>query len=335
MSARHTNVWQSVRMAQTFVDLGFDVDVISLTNQRYVPEKPYDVLVDIGQNLQRLASRVEDGCLKIMHIEKANLAFQNAAESARLLALQRRRGVTLSPWRFEAPNLAIEHADCATTTGNEFTIETYRFAGKPIHRVPIPVVTSRPWPASKDFEKCRRSFLWFGSKALVHKGLDLVLEAFAAMPDFHLTVCGSVDHDRRFVKAYRKELHETPHIRSVGWVDIDSPRFNDLANECVALVYPSCSEGGGASAVSCLHAGLIPIVTRETSVDVHDFGFLLKGATPADVQDAVRRVAGLPSGELEARARRAWQYAQSTHTREHFAREYRRVIEQILSEHGK
>ena len=37
---------------------------------------------------------------------------------------------------------------------------------------------------------------------MVHKGLDLVLEAFVAMPEYHLTVCGKVSSEKDFEDAY-------------------------------------------------------------------------------------------------------------------------------------
>jgi hypothetical protein len=73
------------------------------------------------------------------------------------------------------------------TSGNDFTIGTFRYAGKPIYRLPIICPTS-PWPQDKDHGACRKCFLWFGSQGFLHKGLDLVLEVFAGLPDHHLTV---------------------------------------------------------------------------------------------------------------------------------------------------
>ena len=131
------------------------------------------------------------------------------------------------------PNLAIERADCATILGNEFTISTFRYANKPIYRLPISAPVIYPWPEGKDFEACRRRFLWFGSNGFVHKGLDLVLEAFAAMPEYHLTVCGPIkeEMEKDFEKTFYRELYQTSNIRTEGWVDVVSPEFMRIANE--------------------------------------------------------------------------------------------------------
>lgn len=331
----HTNFWTALEMARTFLELGYRVDVISFGNHDFLPKTGYDVLIDTRYNLQRLAPLLGPNCLKILHIDTTHMLFQNAAEASRLLDLQGRRGVTLLPVRYERPNLAIEHADCATVCANDFTIGTYRYAGKPIYRIPIPAARLCPWPDGKDFSAARRHFLWFASHGMVHKGLDLVLEAFAGMPEYRLTVCGPVDREPDFVKAYRKELFETPNIHLRGWIDIDSREFLDLADRCIAHVFTSASEGGAACVIETMHTGLIPIVNYESSVDVHDFGVLLKGVSVEDIRDGVRMIAEMPASMLEERARRAWEHVRTHHTREHFSRVYRQTIREILREHGR
>jgi len=330
----HTNFWTALDIAKTFLELGYRVDVISFGNHDFLPKSDYDVLIDTRYNLQRLAPLLGRDCLKILHIDTAHMLFQNAAEAARLLDLQRRRGVTLQPVRYERPNLAIEHADCATVCANDFTIGTFRYAGKPIYRIPIPAARLCPWPSRKNFADARTHFLFFASHGMVHKGLDLVLEAFAGMPEYRLTICGPVEREPDFVAAYRTELFNSPNIHLRGWLDIDSQDFIDLADQCIAHVFTSCSEGGAACVIETMHAGLIPIVNCESSVDVHDFGALLKGVSVKDIREGVRSIAEMPASMLEGRARRAWEHARAQHTREHFSRVYRQTIREILREHG-
>jgi glycosyltransferase involved in cell wall biosynthesis len=330
----HPNYWECLQMARTFLELGYSVDVIDWTNNTFVPQKNYAFFIDVRWNLQRLARRLNKDCLKIMHIDVAHRLQENAAEANRLLALQQRKGVTLVPRRFEVPNLGIEHADCATMYGNEFTLNTYSYANKPIYRVPISTTVLYPWPEEKDFQACRNRFLWLGSTGLVRKGLDLVLDAFAEMPEFDLTVCGPIQRERDFEKAYYKELYQTPNIHTVGWIDTASPEFIEITKNCIGLVYTSCSEGGGGSVIVCMHAGLIPIVNYESSVDVDDaYGVMLNESSIEEIKKAVWTISSLSTQQLRERARRAWEFARANHTREKFADEYRKVVTKIIASH--
>ena len=174
--------------------------------------------------------------------------------------------------------------------------------------------------------------MWFGSLGFVHKGLDLVLEAFRDLPDLQLTVCGPIDTEPEFVAAFRQELFETPNIETRGWIDIASREFVELANQTAAVVFPSCSEGGGGGVITCMHAAMLPVVTPEASVDVEDFGVVIDDASVAGVKDALLSVSRMSAEELTARTRRAYELVRSQHTRESFAKTYRQVVRRILSD---
>lgn len=331
----HSNYWECFQMARTYLDFGYAVDIIDWTDKGFLPKKNYDVFIDIHSNMERLAPFLYDECLKILHITGAHWLFQNHAEYARLIALQQRRGISLLPHRIVPPSLGIEYADCATIVGNRFAINTFAYANKPIHRIPVSSSVTFPWIAGKDFDACRRTFLWIGSSGLVHKGLDLVLEAFIDIKDCELHICGPVQDETDFVKAYSKELHNTANIKNHGWIDVAGPEFPALAGRCAAVVYPSCSEGTAGSVITCLHAGLIPIVSMESGVDTGDFGFLLRNNTTDDIKKMIRVVAGLSTDELRARSKKAWEFAQANHTREEFAMAYQQVVAKLLDIQGK
>ena len=332
VSTAHSHDWESLQIARTFLEMSYCVDVISFLNKEFVPEKEYSVVIDARYNLERWARSLPKSCLKIMHIDSAHIVYHDAAEANRLLDVQRRRRVTLRPRRWEMPNLCIEHADCATILGNEFTMDTFRYAGKPMYRVPISSPVLYPWPEEKDFAACRNRFLWLGSGGLIHKGLDLVLEAFAELPDYHLTVCGPISQERDFEKAYENELYGLPNIRTVGWVDIASGEFVEILQSCVGIVYPSCSEGGGGSVINCMHGGLIPVLSYESSVDVEEgYGVILKESTVSEIKNSVRGLSAFSPEKLENMARQSWGYVRANHTRENFAKTYREVIANLIA----
>lgn len=332
LPATHKNLWEAYQMALAFLELGFAVDVIDYTNNSFLPHKDYAIFVDAKWNMERIAPVLNKDCIKVLHPLSAHPLFHNAAELRRLLELRERRGVMLRPRRQDPLNWGIEHADCATVIGNEFTLSTYRYAKKPLYRLPSSWPTTYPWQETKDFEACRNRFFWFGGGGMVHKGLDLVLEVFASLPDCHLTICGPVEEEQDFVEAYHRELYETNNIDLVGWVDVSSPKFLQIARECVALIRPSCSEGGGAAVVGGMHAGLIPIVSYESSVDVSsDCGIVLKKSSIEEIRDSVRSVVSLPANRLREMARNTWERARTEHSPERFVEEYKKVISRLMA----
>lgn len=327
----HTHDWESREIGRILVDLGFELDVIHWTNGAFVPRSPYDLFIDVRLNLERLAPLLEESCLKLMHIETAHCDFYNPAQRRRLAELEVRRGIRLAPKKLIEPNRAIEYADAATILGNRATQATYAHAGKPLWPVPISQPFLYDFPADKEVAAARRRFLWFGSGGLLHKGLDRVLEVFAALPDLELAVLGPIDREPEFERAFRRELYETPNIRTHGWVDVAGPDFLALARRNLALVYPSCSEGQNGGAVTCMHAGLIPVLSRESGVDLApEYGIELVTSSVDEIRACVLGLSARSAADLAAMSRNAWNWVRAHHTRERFSHGYRQAVVEIL-----
>ncbi|CAF3768081.1 unnamed protein product [Rotaria sp. Silwood1] len=326
----HTNYWESWQMAQTYLQLGYAVDVISFLDYETIPPRTdYDYFIDIRRNLERLSPLLNKKCVKIMHIDSTNVTYRNYAECKRLLELQQRRGFTIYPQRYSPPNRAIEVADCATILGNSFTASTFAYANKSLFYVPISSPEIYPWPSAKKFSDVRNRFIWFGSFGLVHKGLDLVLEAFVNMKDCYLTICGPINKEKDFEEAYKTELYHTSNIHTYGWIDVKSKEFVAVADNHIALIFPSCAEGGGGSVLTCMHAALIPVVSVESSVNVLPFGIELVKSSIEEIQEAVHRIQSMSENELMERAQETWKYARANHTKENFAEKYKAAFQQI------
>lgn len=332
-SNAHTNPGDSLQIANTFLELGYDVDVIHYRNETFMPRADYSFFVGARTNFARIAQLLNEDCVKIVHLDTAHWVFNNYASYRRTLELQQRKGISIrESQRIIEQNLAIEYADCATIVGNHFSADTYQYAQKPIFQIPHTTCDIYPWPENKNYESCRKTYLWLGSHGFVHKGLDLVLDTFSEMPDHHLYVCGPIEREPEFEKAYFKELYESPNIHTVGWVDVSSSEFAEITNKCVGIIYPSCAECGAGNAITAMHAGLIPILSYESGTDIDDgFGVILKDCSTKETKNAIRKISGLSARELKMMARKAWEFARANHTRERFAEEYRKTIEKIIA----
>lgn len=330
ISQHHTHDWESYQMVKAFLDKGYHVDVISYLNRKFIPEKHYKYFISARTNLERIAKNLNSDCKVVAHLDTAHWILNNQAAYTRLLSLKERKGICLNNIKMVEANLAIENSDCATILGNEYTINSYKYANKPIYRIPISVPEVYHFDEQKDFGSARNHYLWFGSSGFVHKGLDLVLEAFEKLPDHKLTVCGPIDEEKEFVKAYHDHLYNMPNIHTYGWIDVKSPEFLEVCRNCIGLVYPTCAEGGGGSVITCMHAGLIPIISYESSVDIETNGIMLKENTIEEIQQSIIKLSNQSPDELYRLSKSTWEFVNNAHTRAIFVKTYNEFVTNTL-----
>lgn len=328
----HTNAYEVREMAAAFVELGFRVEVTDWNNSSYRPPSDCRIAIDLHSNLERWSRLLPPTCKKVMHATGCHWKILNNGELLRLEGMKERKGVHLKPRRQVEPSNATESADMIVVLGNDYTMESYRFCGKPLVRVPISSAYEFPEITARDTEKAKKRFLWIGSYGMVHKGLDLVLDAFAEMPDMELTICGRPEKEDDFFRLFQRELKHTSNIRLHGWIDMSSPEFLEISRTHAAVVYPSSSEGGAGSVIHCMHAGMVPICTREASVDLGDFGVMIKEGSVQAVKEACRAFASMDPEEVELRARKSYEYVRQFHTRDQFAKNYRAFARELTKD---
>jgi len=342
----HTNYWECAEIARLFAVRGYNVDIIDASNITFVPNKAYDIVVDVRQNLERLAGRLPTSCKKVMHITSSESSFQNAAEARRLTDLMKRRGTCLLAQRVESGLNNPAHADFLEGFGNTTVHATFSRFNKPIHRIPISVAQMFDFPdhSMKDFSSARKHFLFFSGGGAILKGLDLLLEAFMKMPEFHLHIIGPAANEVEFSKVYARELslpnihrYPRPRItmnRGVEKMMVGEKKFMDIANRCAAIIYPSASEGTSGAVIQAMHAGIFPIVTKQTGLDEGAPAIILTSGTSdmlvEDIQKQVYGIAAMAPETLEAMARSAWSYVRAHHTKETFTASYAHFIDTIL-----
>lgn len=325
----HTNYWECHEIARQFLVRGYAVDVINTTNDTFIPRKKYDFFVDADANIERLTPLLGPACKKILHITICHWMINNTAEYDRISHIWKNRGIVLMPRRQYRTTRAIEYADCATVLGNKFTQDTYAYAKKQLYQIPLSTTTRFAFP-ERNYSEAKNSFIWMGGGGAALKGLDVTLEAFAKMPDKKLFICGGVSSERDFEKAFWKELYETPNISYLGRVDVAGEQFKKLAQSCAFVVYPSTSEGQSGAIIQAMHAGLVPLISYETGVDVHDFGTILPENSVEAVIAEVQKLSSLPDEKVASMARATWEFVNKHHTRESFSAAYEAFLTDVL-----
>jgi glycosyltransferase involved in cell wall biosynthesis len=331
INRKHISSWHNFQISRTFLDLGFQVDVIPFEGFFIVPDADYDVMVDIVSNIGRLADKVGSDCIKILHPMFSHWTVHNFRNYARHAALAQRRGVALKPKRLVKPNDSVERANYITCRGGAFSRGSYDYGSTPILQLPQLTPAAINDYLDRDMDKCKNQFVWLGGSGLVHKGLDLLLEAFAGLPDCHLTVCGNVSVEKSFVSIYQKELYDLPNIETIDWIDTLSEQFRQIATESVAIILPSASELSCGSVIAGMMTGLIPVTTPSSDIDVKAIGFSIEDDSVDAIRSAVCAVRDHPVSGLADMSRASWEAARQRYGRDKFLHAYREAICGILN----
>lgn len=325
----HTNAFEVIAMAEAYQGFGYIVEIVDHENNDYLPPSDCCVAIDLHGQLERWNNYLPKECLRVLHATGAHWLLANQAELARLASIRDRKGAALFPRRQVAPSRSAALVDQIIVLGNKYTMESFDFAKKPITRISLSSAYEFSWPEGRDFSQAKKKFLWLGSYGMVHKGLDLVLDAFAQMPELSLTVCGRPEKEYDFYRLYEKELRSTPNITLHGWIDMESPEFLEIAKTHASIIYPSSSEGGGGCVIHAMHAGMVPLCTHEASVDLGDFGVLIKEGMVASVMEAAQTFAALSNEEVAQRAAASYAHVRQHHTRKRFRENYRNFARKI------
>jgi glycosyltransferase involved in cell wall biosynthesis len=329
----HQNIWQQRELARALAERGFEVDVADHDeDRRGLLTRDYDLVMDLHPRARPLfEGRMRPGARRLAYLTGSDAGFGNAAERARLDDLERRRGARLAPRRQCAPlpAAALEACDAALYFGDARTLATYaRFRLPPAFRL---------WNNGYDDveptdaeQRDPRRFLFLGGFGQVHKGLDLLLEAFAAEPGLELVVCSPFAAERDFARAYRRELRATPNIRAAGPADVKSARFRELQAGCGRMILPSCSEGQAGSVTVALSYGLPCVVSDRCGFDEPEIEVLADCAV-ATIRAAARAAADEPRARLRERAGASRGLMERRYRPEHYAASLREALDRALA----
>ena len=336
---KHNNQFESMEMAKIFNELNYQVDIINYDNPSKVPFSNYDVLFGAGAPFDNLFRQETTKLPRtIIYMCGAYPPLSSSASLQRLESVFQRRGVWLpGSARLSAGGIGTESVvDGLIVLGNAATADPFRaLTRKPVHELPLffhRMLEASEVLAARKLAEARKHFIWFAGSGLVHKGLDLVLEAFAAHPDLHLHVYGSIENEVPFLRAFHHELYELPNVHVEGFLALDSPEFRVALQNSAFIICPSCSEASASSVLNiCGNGGNIPILTRMCAIELADFGILIGDTTVAAVEAALVEAAALSDQEVDRRLRSTAAYLQREHSMELYHQRLKQAIQSILA----
>ena len=329
----HTNQQESRVIADLFDQLGYQVDVIHYTNLKKLNYQEYDVIFGFGEPYENSFRDLRCKAKRIYYATGAHVFHQNPAEARRVIEFNVKHGVNLLPQRL-VPwcwTLSTTFSDYLIVIGNDWTASTYKiFTDKPV--LPInatALVNKNSVNTQRNLSNARKNFLWFGSAGLVHKGLDLCLEYFANHSEYTLHICGPQDPE--FFRVMQ-DLLQKPNIVYHGFVDVTSDKFIEITSRCLFAILPSCSEGQATALLTAMGAGLIPVGSSYTGINIEQLGYLIDRLDVEAIDNTIK-IAQLQTDEkLQEQIAFAMAYIQNNHTLDQFKNNLAEQLAKCLHE---
>lgn len=327
----HTNNAESRIIAKIFHELNYNVDVIHYTNQKKLNYSKYDLIFGFGEPFEN--SFGEKKIKRIYYATGAHVCHQNYAEIKRIEEVNIKYNSSLLPKRLVPWNwsMSTSLSDALIVIGNEWTKSTYtKYTNRDVYSInATALINDSVKIIKRDIKKTKKNFLWFGGSGLVHKGLDLCLEYFSENKDLTLHVCGRMEDD---FKEVFQNYFEKENIIFHGFIDVKSKKFIDIVSECSFTILPTCSEGQATSLLTAMGAGLIPISTIYSGVDIDKYGFLIKKLDIESIDRTLIEVFRLNNSEILHKSILNVEYVNSSHNLISFKNKLHNLIVKILND---
>ena len=323
---RFSNSGLAVSWVRVLNELGYRVDIIDWDDDSQKLSKDYDLVVlHGGKNFDAISKQLKPSTKIIHYLTGSYWKFNNSQEDQRLKNFYKRHNVQVERDRYiyADEDVVNEAAQGIIVLGDKSMKTTY-----PTKYKNVLTVNNASYPdthfdkINKEYERGRNRFLFFAGSGNIHKGLDLVIEAFKDL-DQELYIVTVLDRE---VLAVYKDVLKKPNIHVIGQVDMRSQQFYQIMDACAFVILPSCSEGQAGSVVECMNQGLIPIVSKETRLDAKQYGYILPDCRITTIQKTIETMSTLPAAKVASMSLKTRQVAKDQHSPEAFRTQLKQAI---------
>jgi len=248
------------KLIKILSEFGFCIDIISVNDLRaleFVKSTKYFLIFGFGDTFFQI-TRLQPDALSVFYVTENHPEFSGREEMRRLdyfYERHKRKGTIQRSGRFyKSEHVAVKY-DHIITMGE---IEQFIQYDDPFSIFPTGFLNSEFIFKPKDHLKTRRHFLWLGSSAVIHKGLDLLIDIAGKRTDITLHICGLDQVSRELLAVPTRD-----NIIDYGFINISSAIFLRIVETCSFSILPSCSEGMATSITTSMMHGLIPVVMKD------------------------------------------------------------------------
>lgn len=327
----HSNYQESLIIAKIFNEMGYIVDIYNNNREYKINFDKYDVVFGEGilmfQSIQNHTNALTIYYATGSHPWQCSQASLNRVvdyyKKNNFLALDSTR---LQDYKW---GLAASLSDAVIVIGNDNTKKTFIDNGaENIYKINPTFHTQKEMKEIQKTPESSKSMLYFASYGLLHKGLDLAVEAFREFSDWTLHVCGYTQRENEFMKSLNLPKNVIVH----GFIDIESSLFQELSEQCAYVILPSSSEGIATAVLTAMGRGsMIPVVTKECGIDIDDFGILIDNLTIESVKEAIFKCEDMTFDELMLRSEKSMKKANNSYTIQTYENTMKKHLKTVLT----
>lgn len=330
----HTNFYKTYLFAEVLNELGYAVDVVDWTEVFNGDYNRYDAIIGLGESVEEAFKHVKKPTKIIWFGTGCNPFYSNPVTVNRVIDFHNKHGLYLiESSRFIYKDWPLQHeaADWIILHGNCFSKSTFRKNNIDVVKAPV-YINHKSDFENKNWVNAKSNYLWFGSSGLIHKGLDLLIDTFTNRDDINLHICGNLESEKNFYNYYKKTINKCSNIYYHGEIDIKSLNYKNILENCAFVIFPSASEGGAASVITCMaNGGLIPITTKSADVDLTEYGIEIYQLSVEGIEDAISRSQELDTRDLINQSKLIIENTSKKHTFECFKKNIHDILKRILN----
>ena len=321
------------KLIKILSEYGFCIDIISVNDIRaleFVKSTNYFLIFGFGETFYEI-TRFQPDALSVFYVTENHPEFSMREEQKRLdyfYERHKRKGTIQRSGRFyKSEHVAVRYDHIIAMGEIEQFGQQYE---NPFSICPTGFLNSDFIFKSKDHLKTRRHFLWLGSSAVIHKGLDLLVDIAGKRTDITLHICG-LDEVSRDLLA----LPARSNIIDYGFVNVNSETFLRIAEACSFSILPSCSEGMATSITTSMLHGLIPVVMKDAGFNRLGENAIFLEDYRIDYLDRMLSVlVESDPSELESLSEKVHAFAIKTFTPAVFEENLRFILNEIFRKQG-
>jgi len=178
---------------------------------------------------------------------------------------------------------------------------------------------------TKDYEKCKYNFVWFGSPGAIHKGLDILIDVFSKLPQCKLFIYGLARQEEFLLKnAPSNIIKEEP-------ISVFSKEYiENVVERCSFVIMPSCSECISTGVITNMLHGLIPVVSKECQIPEEPFTITLRDFRCEYIENQIKRLLEMSNEELEKMSKDNFEFSRSRYTLASYRERLHNIFDEII-----